>query len=58
MKLSLEWSMDNHMKDIKNDALPSPKLDPRWALVSKTIELWGLEGMLLALSTKKGRRAC
>jgi hypothetical protein len=50
--------MDNHMKDIKNDALPSPKLDPRWALVSKTIELWGLEGMLLALSTKKGRRAC
>jgi hypothetical protein len=26
------------------DALPSPKLGPRWALVSKTTELWGLEG--------------
>jgi hypothetical protein len=27
---------------IPNDALPSPKLDPRWALVSKIVELWGL----------------
>jgi len=26
-----------------NDTLPSPKLDPRWALISKTTELWGLE---------------
>jgi len=42
------------MKDIKNDALPSPKLDPRWALVSKTTELWGLKGTFLALSTKRG----
>jgi len=40
---------------IPSDALPSPKLDPRWALVSKTTELWGLEGMLPALSTKRGR---
>jgi len=37
------------------DALPSPKLGPRWALVSKTAELWGLEGMLPTLSTKRGR---
>ncbi len=40
------------------DALSSPKLSPRWALVSKTAELWGLEGTLLALSTKRGRGAC
>jgi len=40
------------------DALPSPKLDPRWALASKKAKLWGLEGMLLVLSTKRGRRAC
>jgi hypothetical protein len=40
------------------DALLSPKLDPRWALVSKTTELWGLKGMFLALSTKRGRGAC
>jgi len=40
------------------DALPSPKLDPRWALVFKIAELWGLEGMLPALNTKKGRGAC
>jgi len=40
------------------DAFPSPKLDPRWALVSKTTELWGLEGMLRALSIKRGRGAC
>jgi len=33
--------------------LPSPKLGPRWALVSKTMELWGLEGKLPALSTKR-----
>jgi len=26
------------------DMLPSPKLGPRWALVSKIAELWGLEG--------------
>jgi len=40
------------------DALPSPKLDPRWALVSKIVELWGLEGMLPTLNTKKGRGVC
>ncbi len=37
------------------DVLPNPKLGPRWALVSKTAKLWGLEGTLLALSTKRGR---
>jgi len=40
------------------DVLPSPKLGPRWALVSKTAELWGLEGMLPAFNTKRGRGAC
>jgi len=40
------------------DVLPSLKLGPRWAFVSKTVELWGLEGTLPALSTKKGRGAC
>jgi len=40
------------------DTLRSPKLNPRWALVFKTVELWGLESMLLVLSTKKGRGAC
>ncbi len=40
------------------DTLPSPKLGLRWALVSKTAELWGLEGTLPALSTKRGRGAC
>ncbi len=37
-----------------HDALPSLKLGPRWALVSKTTELWGLEGTLPILNTKKG----
>ncbi len=47
------------MKDFdKCKTLPSPKLGPRWALVSKTAELWGLEGMLLALNIKRGRGAC
>jgi hypothetical protein len=41
-----------------SDALPSPKLCPIWALVSKTTELWGLEGMFPSLNTKRGRRAC
>jgi hypothetical protein len=41
-----------------SDALPSPKLGPIWALVSKTTKLWGLEGMLPSLNTKRGRRAC
>jgi len=40
------------------DTLPRPKLGPRWALVSKTTKLWGLEGTLLALNTKRGRGAC
>jgi len=40
------------------DALPSPKLDPRWALVSKTMKLWGLEGTLPAFNTKRGRGPC
>jgi len=40
------------------EALPSPKLDPRWALVSETAELWGLEGMLPTLNTKRGRGLC
>jgi hypothetical protein len=37
------------------DVLPSPKLGPRWALVFKTTELWGLEGMFPTLSIKRGR---
>jgi hypothetical protein len=39
------------------DTLPSPKLDPRWALVSKTTELWELEGtfQLSALKGVEGR---
>jgi len=41
-----------------DDAFPSPKLGPRWALVSKTTELWGFEGMLPALNTKNGKRPC
>ncbi len=41
-----------------NDAFPSPKLGPRWALVSKTAELWGLEGTLLAFNIKTGKGAC
>jgi len=41
-----------------NDALPSPKLGPRWALVSKTVELWGLEGTFPTLNIKKGRGVC
>jgi len=40
------------------DTLPSPKLDPRWALAFKRAELWGLEGTFPALSTKRGRGAC
>jgi hypothetical protein len=40
------------------DALPSPKLGPRWALVFKTTKLWGLEGTFSTLSTKRGRGAC
>ncbi len=47
---------DNYI--IVYDTLPSPKLDPRWALVSKRAKLWGLEGMFLAFSTKRGRRVC
>jgi hypothetical protein len=48
-----ERSQSNH-----SDVLPSPKLGPRWALVTKTVELWGLKGTFLALSTKRGRGAC
>ncbi len=44
--------------DTHIDVLPSPKLSLRWALVSKTMELWGLEGTLPVLSTKRGRGAC
>jgi hypothetical protein len=40
------------------DVLPSPNLGPRWALVFKTTELWGLEGTFLTLSTKRGRGVC
>jgi hypothetical protein len=43
---------------VQADALPSPKLGPRWALVSKTTELWGLKGTLPTFSTKKGKGAC
>jgi hypothetical protein len=39
------------------DTLRSPKLNPRWALVFKIVELWGLESMLPVLSTKRGRGA-
>ncbi len=38
-------------------ALPSPKLDLRLALVSKTAKLWGFESTLPSLSTKRGRGA-
>jgi len=41
-----------------DDTLPSPKLDPRWTLVSETTELWGLEGMLPVFNTKRGRGVC
>jgi hypothetical protein len=40
------------------DMLPGPKLGPIWALVSKTTKLWGLEGTLPTLNTKRGRGAC
>jgi hypothetical protein len=43
---------------IPSDTLPSPKLGPRWALVFKTAELWGLEGTLPVPNTKRGRWAC
>jgi hypothetical protein len=46
------------VKWVCSDALPSPKLGPKWALVSKTAELWGLEGTVPTLNTKKGRGAC
>ncbi len=49
---------DSKFSKINIDALPSPMLDPRWALVSKTTELWGLEGTFPALSTKKGKGVC
>jgi hypothetical protein len=48
------WQLDNNLRYVV-DALPSPKLDPRWALASKTVELWGLQGMLPTLNTKRGR---
>jgi len=35
---------------IGTNALPSPKLNPRWALVSKTTKLWACS----QLSTLKG----
>jgi hypothetical protein len=43
---------------LATNVLASPELGPRWALVSKTTELWGLEGTLPALNTKRGRGAC
>jgi hypothetical protein len=39
------------------DATPSPKLGPRWPSF-KNAEVWGLEGPLPALNTKRGRGAC
>ncbi len=47
-------SQNKDAKGIKINALASPKLGPRWALVSKTAKLWGLEGMLPALNIKRG----
>jgi len=41
-----------------DDAFPSPKLGPRMGLDFKNAKVWGLEDMLPALSTKRGRRAC
>jgi hypothetical protein len=40
-----------------SDTLPSPKLGPKWALVFKTAELWGLEArsQLSALKGVEGR---
>jgi hypothetical protein len=40
------------------DTLPNPKLDTRWALAFKRMELWGLGGTFPTFSTKRGRRAC
>ncbi len=42
---------------ILNDALPNPNLDPRWALVFKIEELWGLEchNLSFGLATKAKR---
>jgi hypothetical protein len=50
LQMTLDWVF-------KVDALPSPKLGPRWASVSITTKLWRLEGTLPALSTKRGRGA-
>jgi hypothetical protein len=52
----LSFDPCNHSLNIEDDAFPSPKLDPRWALIYKTMELWGLEGTFPTLSTKRGRR--
>ncbi len=53
------WKSQNGWKVwMKIDTLSSPKLGPRWALVSKTAKLWGLEGTLPTLNPKRGRRAC
>jgi hypothetical protein len=37
-----------------NDALPSPLLGPNWVQVNQIVELFGTQGTLSALSTKKG----
>jgi hypothetical protein len=42
----------------KRDAFPSSLLDPNWVQISQIAELFGTCGTFLALSTKRGRRAC
>jgi hypothetical protein len=39
------------------NATPSPKLGPRWPSF-KNAKVWGLQGLLPALSTKRGRGVC
>jgi hypothetical protein len=54
IKLKRGWNEKLTMRD----ALPSPKLGPKWTLVFKTAELWGFEGTLVAFSIKRGRGVC
>jgi hypothetical protein len=41
-----------------SDALPSPLLDPSWVQVNQTTKLFGTQGTLPTLNTKRGRGAC
>jgi len=56
---SLTWTYTKPNNKLVSayDATPSPKLSPRWPSF-KNAEVWGLEGPLPALSTKRGRGVC